>query len=89
MSEERVIEGDRMQSEGPYFITQEQDKEIGATWFLVNGPGIDDPKMTATADSDEAIVSASIRNRAYIEGQKAEVEKLHREIMGDINEPIH
>lgn len=80
---------DKGAGDGPYFITQEQDKEIGATWFLVNGPGIDDPKMTATADRDEAIVSASIRNRAYIEGQKAEVEKLHREIMGDINEPIH
>ncbi len=63
---------DKGAGDGPYFITQEQDKEIGATWFLVNGPGIDDPKMTATADRDEAIVSASIRNRAYIEGQKAE-----------------
>lgn len=75
-----------MESEGPYFITQERDEEIGATWFFVNGPGIYDPKLTATSDRDEAIVSASIRNMAYIEGQKAEREQLHSEIMGDTNE---
>jgi hypothetical protein len=76
-----------MESEGPYFISDEWNYELGFRYFLVNGPGIDDPKMTATTDREEAIVSASIRNRAYIEGQKAEKEQLHREIMGDTNEP--
>ena len=53
---------------GPYFVTEGDDDELGAKWYMVNGPGIPDPKMTATTDRDEAIVSASIRNRAYAEG---------------------
>ena len=75
-----------MQSEGPYFITHERDAEIGANWSLINGPGIEDPKTTATQDYTEATVSVRIRNAAFAEGQKAEREKLHREIMGDTNE---
>ncbi len=76
-----------MESDGPYFVSNTLNDEIGVRYFLVNGPGIDEPKMTATTDTGEAFVSAEIRNRAYREGQKAEREKLHREIMGDTNEP--
>ncbi len=60
-----------MQSEGPYFITQERDAEIGANWSLINGPGIEDPKTTATQDYTEATVSVRIRNAAYADGRKA------------------
>jgi len=60
-----------MQSEGPYFITQERDAEIGANWSLINGPGIEDPKTTATQDYTEATVSVRIRNAAYAEGRKS------------------
>ena len=76
-----------MESERPYFVTDTWNYELGIRYFLVNGPGILDPKMTATTDWDEAICSASVRNMAYREGQKAEKEQLHREIMGDTNEP--
>lgn len=60
-----------MASNGPYFITQERDAEIGANWSLINGPGIEDPKTTATQDYTEATVSVRIRNAAYAEGRKA------------------
>lgn len=59
---------------GPYFVTEGDDDELGAKWYMVNGPGIPDPKMTATTDRDEAIVSASIRNRAYAEGLRMAAE---------------
>lgn len=72
-----------MESDGPYFITQEHDAEIGANWSLINGPGIKDPKTTATQDYTEAKVSVRIRNAAYAEGQKAEREKLHRGARGE------
>ena len=61
--------------EGPYLVIKEVDDELGVKWFLVNGPGITEPKMTATSNRDEAIVSASIRNRSYSEGRKAERER--------------
>lgn len=76
-----------MQSEGPYFIADIFDHASGARWFMVKGPGIKYPRKTATSDREEAIVSVKIRNSAYAEGQKVEREKLHREIMGDTNEP--
>lgn len=83
-----------MESDGPYFITQEHDAEIGANWSLINGPGIKDPKTTATQDYTEAMTMVKIRNDSYAEGRKAaedytekmlvyakeEVRKCHEEI---------
>lgn len=77
---------DKVDENGPYFVTTETDSEIGAKWFLVNGPGIKTPFTTATQDRYEAMVSVKLRNNAYSEGKKAEREKLHRIIMGDTNE---
>jgi hypothetical protein len=54
---------------GPYFVSDSVDEELGIKWFMVNGPGIADPKTTATSDHDEAIVHVSIRNEAYTAGR--------------------
>ena len=61
--------------EGPYFISEEFDDEIGAKLFFINGPGIEDSKTTAAQDYTEATTMVKIRNDSYAEGQKAECVK--------------
>jgi hypothetical protein len=56
---------------GPYSVFSKMDEEVGATWWMVQGPGIDEPDQTATTDRDEAVGDALIRNDAYAAGFKA------------------
>ncbi len=70
-----------MKSEGPYSIFSEVDEELGVTWWMVRGPGIENPIITATSQQDEAHVAAWFRNDGYEEGFKsgikAERERCH------------
>lgn len=54
---------------GPYSVFKSDDWEIGASWFMINGPGIGDLRKTATTDIAEATVSGDIRNSAWREGR--------------------
>jgi len=56
-------------AKGPYFVTKQVDDEMGSRWFLINGPGISDPRMTATADFDEAMMARDFRNIGWKEGR--------------------
>lgn len=60
-----------MESEGPYSIFSEVDEELGTTWWMVRGPGIENPIITATSQQDEARVAAWFRNDGYEEGFKS------------------
>lgn len=67
-----------MESEGPYTI----DSKGEIWWILFDG------EKVQTAPKDLVCYSTlvcSLLNTAYAEGQKAEREKLHKEIMGDTN----
>lgn len=57
------------EAKGPYFVTKQVDDEMGSRWFLVNGPGISDPRMTATADFAEAMMARDCRNIGWKEGR--------------------
>ena len=57
------------EAKGPYFVTKQVDDEMGSRWFLINGPGISDPRTTATADFDEAMMARDFRNIGWKEGR--------------------
>jgi hypothetical protein len=62
---------DNVMGDGPYTIFSEVDEELGSTWWMVRGPGIADPRITATSQHDGAHYAAFLRNDGYGEGFKA------------------